>query len=519
MHQTVANSFLDSVDRHQSSTAVVTAQGSWTYDEIGRLAGAVSSYLGSIDVPRGTRIAILMPNCSEYISIYYGIHMAGCAVVALNQQEPAPVIARLLEHCGAKMIFVGKDYKDLDRLRELSGREHLRIVEVAANDGEIGADTTNIWKEIIGDAKSDYRRHVVNTRSGDLAMIIYTSGTTGKPKGVMLSQKNLFANTTSIVEYLPIDRSDRCFNVLPFYYSFGNSILQTHMTVGACLVLQNTIAFPHSVLKMMEQQRATSFYGVPTTYALLFPSHRLKAVDLSSMKYIAQAGGPMPVAQQQQLLADLPGVEIFVMYGQTEASARLTYLEPDYLIEKSGSVGKGIPGVELRVGESDNGERSANSPGEIYARGENIMMGYWNDTQTTSEVLRDGWLKTGDLGYFDSDGFLYITGRSSDMIKTGANRVSPAEIEEVISSFDEVAEVGAFGVPDEILGQAIAAAITLQEGASLEIQEVQRRCLELLTNYKVPKFIRFVTNLPKTSSGKLKRHVLAKEHKEIEQSE
>jgi acyl-CoA synthetase (AMP-forming)/AMP-acid ligase II len=227
----------------------------------------------------------------------------------------------------------------------------------------------------------------------------------------------------------------------------------------------------------------------------------------------------MPVAQQQQLLADLPGVEIFVMYGQTEASARLTYLEPDYLIEKSGSVGKGIPGVELRVGESDDGERLATSPGEIYARGENIMMGYWNDTQTTNEVIRDGWLKTGDLGYFDSDGFLYITGRSSDMIKTGANRVSPAEIEEVISSFDEVAEVGAYGVPDDILGQAIAVAIILREGSNLVTQEVQRRCLEQLTNYKVPKFIRFVSSLPKTSSGKLKRHILAKEHKEKEESE
>jgi acyl-CoA synthetase (AMP-forming)/AMP-acid ligase II len=460
-----------------------------------------------------------MPNSGEYISVYYGIHMAGCVVVALNQQEPAPVIARLLEHCGAEVLFVDQDYKDLDTLREISGAGQLHIVPVHIGDGDAPDGNTEIWQQIRVQASPDFWQNLINTRSGDLAMIIYTSGTTGKPKGVMLSQKNLFANTESILEYLPITGSDRCLNVLPFYYSFGNSILLTHMTAGASLVLQNTIAFPHAVLKAMEEHGATSFYGVPTTYALLFPSHRIKAVDLSSLKYIAQAGGPMSVTQQQQLLADLPGVEIFVMYGQTEASARLTYLDPCYLIEKSGSVGKGIPGVELRVGERPGSKHSAAAPGEIYASGENIMIGYWNDTQTTSEVVRDGWLKTGDLGYFDSDGFLFITGRSSDMIKTGANRVSPAEIEEVISAFPEVSEVGVYGVPDEILGQAIAAAIVLNKGTSLEVQEIQRRCLGLLTNYKVPKFIRFVLTLPKTSSGKLKRHVLAKEHKETVHSE
>ena len=225
----------------------------------------------------------------------------------------------------------------------------------------------------------------------------------------------------------------------------------------------------------------------------------------------------MSVAQQQQLSADLPGVDIFVMYGQTEATARLSYLEPAYLVDKAGSVGKAIPGVTLRVGSADNETHSLDSPGEVYAFGDNIMAGYWNDSVASSEVLRDGWLRTGDLGYFDDDGFLFLTGRSSDMIKTGAHRVSPAEIEDVISRFDGVVEVGVYAIEDEVLGQAVAAAIVCEAGVELDNQDLQRECLNGLSSYKIPKSIRFVESLPKTSSGKLKRHVLAKDYEEKEE--
>ena len=511
MQQSVARSFLDSVDRHRTSNALITSERDWTYDELGRLTGAVSSFLGSANLERGDRVAILLPNCPEYVAAFYGAHLAGCVVVALNIQEPAVVLARLLAHCGAKLLFVDHKLRELPKLRKLVADSGLNIIPVS--------DSSEAWSEIVSGSSPDYRRHVVDIRSTDLAAIIYTSGTTGNPKGVMLSQKNLFANTESILNYLPISWVDRCFNVLAFYYSFGNSILHTHMTAGACLILQNHVAFPHAVLKRMGEEKATSFYGVPTTFALLFGHDRLKEADLTSLRYVAQAGGPMSVAQQQQLSADLPGVDIYVMYGQTEATARLSYLEPAHLVDKAGSVGKAIPGVTLRVGSTDNEKHTADSPGEVYAFGDNIMAGYWNDSMASSEVLRDGWLRTGDLGYFDNDGFLFLTGRSSDMIKTGANRVSPAEIEDVISRFDGVAEVGVYAIDDEILGQAIAAAIVREPGVELDIQDIQRRCLNSLSSYKVPKLISFVESLPKTSSGKLKRHVLAKDYEESKESE
>ena len=519
MQQPVAHSFLDSVDRLPSSEAVVSQNGSWTYDELGRLAGSVSDYLGSTIVDRGDRIALLLPNSAEYIATFYGSHMAGCAVVALNLQEPVPVLARLLEHCDARVLFADENYRDFAKLESQIGSSDLRIVKVNFSQSSFPSATDDVWSQIRSASTLDYRRRVVDIRSSDLAAIIYTSGTTGKPKGVMLSQQNLSANTDSILEYLPIESEDRTLNVLPFYYSFGNSILHTHMTAGACLLLQNHIAFPHTVLKMMANERATGFYGVPTTFALLFGKGRIGDNDLSSLRYVAQAGGPMPVPQQQQLAEDLPGVRIFVMYGQTEATARLTYLAPDHLVDKAGSVGKAISGVELRVGRTKDAVHTADSPAEVYARGENIMMGYWNDAQATNDVIRDGWLRTGDLGYFDQEGFLYLTGRSSDLIKTGANRVSPTEVEEVVGEFPAVAEVAAYAVPDELLGQAIAVAVIRHDHSTIEAQDIQRQCLELLSHYKIPKYVRFVTSLPKTSSGKLKRHVLAREHEEINSCE
>ncbi len=506
MQLSVAQSFLDAVERHRSSTALVTQDGSWSYDDLGRLTGAVSAFIGSTSLERGERVAVLLPNSAEYAAAYFGVQLAGGVSVAMNTQEPATVIHRLIRHCDAKLLFVDAKWRDLRRLAELFGDDGPDVIRVGDEDGP--------WGEILRSCSRDFRRHVIETRSGDLASIIYTSGTTGNPKGVMLSHRNLHANTQSILQYIDISWVDRTLNVLPFYYSFGNSILMTHLTAGACIVLHNNIAFPHAVLKRITEEKVTGFYGVPTTFMLLYDPERIASTDLSTLRYVAQAGGPMSVDKQQQLMRDLPNVRIFIMYGQTEATARLTYLEPERIADKQGSVGKAIPGVEIRVGAVAGERHDADSPGEVYAHGDNIMMGYWNDATATNEVIRDGWLRTGDLGYFDNDGFLYLTGRASDMIKTGANRVSPAEIEDVVGQIAGVREVGAYAVDDEVLGQAIAVAVIASSGADLDVKAIRRHCLAEMSAYKVPKYVRFVTELPKTASGKLRRHILTAQHEE-----
>lgn len=515
MPQSVAQSFLRSVDRQLSSDAVIAPRGTWSYEELAKLAGSVASYLESLRLERGDRVGLVLQNSAEYVGIYYGAQLSGRVTVPLNFQEPATVVARLAMHCEARVLFVQRTYRDLEKLQDALKESAIEVVVVAR--APVDKDDRSTWAQIRRNRGTDAQQYVVNTRGGDLAMILYTSGTTGHPKGVMLSQRNLFANTAAILKYLDLSWIDRGFNILPFYYSFGNSVLQTHMTAGGCLVLQDNVAFPRIVLSALQEHRATGFYGVPTTFSLLFGAGNFEDYDFSSLRYVAQAGGPMSIEQTRHLQSLLPGVRIFVMYGQTEATARLTYLPPEMLDTKIGSVGKGIEGVSLRLGYKGTTRGSAEEPLDVYVRGDNIMMGYWKDPVATAAVLRDGWLRTGDLGYLDEDGFLYLAGRSSEMIKTGANRVSPQEIEEVIAGFDEVEDVAAFPVRDATLGQAIAVAIVCRPGSELSAKAVQRRCRAALSPYKVPRYLNFVETLPRTSSGKLKRLSLTREFEEKNQ--
>jgi acyl-CoA synthetase (AMP-forming)/AMP-acid ligase II len=218
----------------------------------------------------------------------------------------------------------------------------------------------------------------------------------------------------------------------------------------------------------------------------------------------------MKRSQIEQLRHGLPGVELYVMFGQTEAAARLTCLPAHMLETKLGSAGKAIPGVDLEVRSADSDTTlPRGETGEIWARGPNVMLGYWSNPEETSQVLRDGWLWTRDRGRLDEDGFLYIEGRSSDMIKTGANRVSPDEIEEVLGLLEGVEQVGVTGIPDEVLGQAVFAAIVPSSGASLSEQTVKAFCLNLLAAYKIPKRVLIVDELPRTVTGKLQRQLLA----------
>jgi len=231
---------------------------------------------------------------------------------------------------------------------------------------------------------------------------------------------------------------------------------------------------------------------------------------LSSLRYVLQAGGAMPVPVTQQVLEHLSS-HVYVMYGQTEATARLTWLPPEQLLEKLGSVGVPIAGVEIQIRHPDGSECGPEEDGELFVQGANVALGYWRNPEATAATFIDGWLKTGDLGHKDQDGYLYLKGRRSDMIKSGANRISPLEIEEVIVELPEVEEVAVVGVPDELLGQTITAFLVLKAGHELNVRAVKKHCLDNLASYKIPKQILQVDAFPKTASGKVKKHILAEQ--------
>lgn len=466
-------------------------------------ATAFAHFLKSSGISRGDRVAVILPNCIEAVVACYGCWLAEAVVVPLNAQARSRDLEPWLRHSEARCVVHAHDHTDAISACAPMGSELVRI-RVGGKDADQDAMR---WDPVM--AASSATR-AIEQSSNALAMILYTSGTTGAPKGVMLSHANLAANVDSIIQYLELTRDDSIVTVLPFYYSYGQSVLHTHLASGAFLVIEQNLVFPHLMVETVAREKVSGFSGVPSTFLLLLNRVPLTDYDLSSLRYLTQAGGAMAPAVAERLRDALPKARLFIMYGQTEATARLAWLPPDKLEEKSGAVGLPIPGVELEV-RRENGERcDALEVGEVYARGPNVMLGYWRNPDATSGVLNNGWLKTGDMGHKDADGYLFLSGRRSDMIKTGAHRVHPKDVEEVIAELAEVGEVAVLGVDDDTLGQVIKAVIVRKAGASLSEVRIKAHCRERLAAYKIPKFISFADALPKTPSGKVRRAELSK---------
>lgn len=503
-----------SVERQPHAEAVVSGQERVSYAELWRHVLAVAAFLRRHGFKPGERAALLVENSPEYVIAYYGVLAAGGVVVALNTAAKGRDLLNWLSHCDATWLFAHAQHPEWAAIARHPGP--LKLVQIG--DAEVTTSPGIRWEEILNGAGATAEAGVA-TEPGRAAAIIYTSGTTGRPKGVTLSHRNLAANVQSILGYLPIDADARVLNVLPFYYSYGNSVLHTHLAAGGCVVIENSLAYPHRVMERFASEGITGFSGVPSTYALLLSRVRLQDYDLSRLRYLTQAGGGMSPVLMRRLVDALPHVRLFIMYGQTEATARLSYLPSERLGEKLGSAGIAIPGVTIEIRDEHGQPVPAGTVGEIWATGENIMLGYWNDPEATRQVLHDGWLRTGDMASMDDEGYLFIEGRRTDMIKSGAHRIAPKEIEDVISEIDGVAEVAVVGVDDQILGQVIKAVITNRPGTTLDAFAIKAHCLDSLAAYKVPKYIEFVAELPKTASGKVQRFRLTTVPDEKKQDE
>lgn len=506
MSQSVVHALQNNSRAYHERIAVVLRGNKTTYDDLWRQAQCFSIYLKDRGLKQGDRVALLLENSPEYIAAYYGTLAAGGVVVALNMLAKARDLTNWINHCGANWVVAQRNHPEFQVLTgEGKGLSHW--ISVGEGPPREGINSVVSWNDIIA-SRPAHDHLPVGCRPEDLAAIIYTSGTTGRPKGVMLSHGNLVALVKSVLSYLELTSDDSILNVLPFYYSYGNSILHTHIWVGARLVLENSLMYPQSVLAKIGEERVTGFSGVPSTYYLLLARTSMADFDWSSVRYLTQAGGAMVPNAIGQVRSAVPTAKFIVMYGQTEATARLTYLPSERLDQKLGSVGIAIPGIELRIVDEKDRPVAQGTVGEVCARGEHIMQGYWEDPEITDKVIRGGWLHTGDLGYFDDEGYLTIVGRATDMIKTGANRISPNEIEEIVGELEEVAESAAVGIHDDLLGQVIRVVIVTKPGKKLTVRQVQAYCKRHLATYKVPREVCFTDKLPRTGSGKLRRFML-----------
>ncbi len=482
----------------------------YTYQDVWEGANAFANWLEDAGTDPGDRVVLLLPNCIQYVTCFLGILKSGRVAVPLNPGMSTTELETILEDCRPRVVILGEAShafeETIARFRDrisvpvavlsvINGSQQLAVTETAEGNGEPHRNNGVV-------------RNCLPQRLRDLAQILYTSGTTGRPKGVMLSHRNLVSNCQSIVNYLALDHRDSVLVVLPFFYSYGNSLLITHLSTGARLVLANDVVFWNRHMDLLEQQRVTGFAGVPSTFAMLLFRSNAARKKFPDLRYLTCAGGgllPSHVAKVRELF---PHSELFLMYGQTEATARLSTLMPEEIDEKLGSIGRGIPGVTLTVLDSEGRRLPSGEVGEIVARGPGIMLGYWNDPEGTRRVLRPEGLRTGDLAYADADGHLFIIGRNNDMIKTGAYRISPHEIEDVILRHDDVAEVAVVGDPDEMWGEIPVAFVVPATDHSLDIEKILETCRQSLPRYKQPRRIRVVDTLPRTASGKVRRTAL-----------
>ena len=495
-----------SAEFYPDKTALVHDKIRISYSKINTLTNNLTKWLIDQGVKSGDRIACILENSLEYIVSYYGILKTGAIAVSLNSDIKPDGLKPLLQELEPAVLIFSSKFERLIKAVDLSQFKINSLILIKPRlKWENSKIKISVWDDIVENKQTE--NHGILIKESELASIIYTSGSTGKAKGVMLSHKNIVSNTKSICTYLELTDKDKQMVVLPFFYVMGKSLLNTHFAVGGSIVINNKFAYPVTVLTQMEEESVTGFSGVPSTYAYLL--HRSPLSDyknrFKSLRYCTQAGGHMSRQIKKELKKVLPDhTEIYIMYGATEASARLTYLEPEKFEEKITSIGKSISGVNIKILDKEGLEVSCGQKGELVASGDNIMQGYWKDSDTTEKILDKHGYHTGDQGYVDKEGYFFLKGRADNLLKVGGHRINIQEVEDIIMDTDLVIETSVIGIPDDLLGNKLIALVTPKKKETSE-KMIMLQCAKKLPKYKLPSVIKKVKAIPKSASGKTDR--------------
>jgi long-chain acyl-CoA synthetase len=431
-------------------------------------------------------IGIYSTNSPFFVENYLSIVGSGNVAVFLDIRMPSADMSKLVDHHQISALLA--EPRHSKRLRKTL-RTDIPIVSHASDISPLNTQ-----------GRASRRRPLPE----ELALVIFTSGSSGDRKGVMLTHRNLVANTESILKYLNISANDRMNVILPFSYSYGLSLLNTHLRVGASLYLHNS---PHigSIISELEEYKCTGLAGVPSTFQILLKRTPFLTSKLHSLRYLTVAGGKLDEKYVKQMTSSLHHLDFYIMYGATEATARMSYLSPELVGRKPGSIGKAIDGVTLELVGEGGGSVSEGEIGEIVARGQNIMLGYLDDPGGTRQVLSDGRYSTGDLARRDEDGDLYIVDRKNSLIKSMGFRVSPLAVERVLRDHPLAESAVVFGAKDDAVGEIVMTVVQPSSGTNTEElkRELLDHCHKRLASFEVPQRIEFVESLPLTSAGKV----------------
>jgi amino acid adenylation domain-containing protein len=509
-------SFLEqSAERLPEKTAIVCGGGRLTYREVEERANRLAHSLIAEGIERWDRVAVYLDNSVEAVVSVFAILKAGAVFLVVNPTTKADKLTYILNNCRAKGLILPAR-KFMEMREGIADATHLQRVWLAgsAEGGEVPVRGRLIaLNPVLQGANGTTEPPPKKCIDIDLAALIYTSGSTGRPKGVMLTHLNIVAAATSITTYLENTPDDIIINLLPLSFDYGLYQVLMAFKMGGTIVLERSFTYPHSVIETIIREKVTGLPIVPTVSAVLLQLD-LSPYKFPDLRYITNTAAALPTHHILRLRELFPHVRIYSMYGLTECK-RVSYLPPDQIDIRPTSVGRGMPNEEVYIVDEKDQRVPPNVIGELIVRGSNVMKGYWELPEETDKKLKPGpfpgekVLYTGDLFRMDEEGYLYFFGRKDDIIKSRGEKVSPKEIEDVLYSLPGIAEASVIGVPDEVLGQAIQAVVTLREGAQLTAQDVLRHCAERLENFMVPQSVVFMAALPKTSSGKINKRVVA----------
>jgi fatty-acyl-CoA synthase len=479
-----------------------------TYRELDAEVDRVARGLLARGVARGERVGIWAPNCAEWFLTQYATARIGAVLVNINPAYRTHELEYVLRQAGVTTLVSAASFRTSDY------RSMIEQVRPAVPDlRDVVLIGEQSWQQLLADAERVGADQVA-ARAAELGFddainIQYTSGTTGFPKGATLSHHNILNNGYFVGEGMSYTEQDRICVPVPFYHCFGmvmgNLAATSH---GACVVIPAPGFDPAATLRAVEQERCTSLYGVPTMFIAELALPDFATYDLSSLRTGCMAGSPCPVEVMKRVLTEMNMAEVTIAYGMTETSPVSTQTRKDDSLERrTGTVGRVHPHVEVMVVDPETALPVPRGvPGELCTRGYSVMIGYWDEPEKTAEVLRRGWMHTGDLAVMDDDGYLNIVGRIKDMVIRGGENVYPREIEEFLYTHPDIVDAQVIGVPDERYGEELMAWVRLREGApTLTAEALRDFASGKLAHYKIPRYVHVVDEFPMTVTGKVRK--------------
>ncbi len=527
LYETIGNCFDRTANEHSDDLALVVRHQNvrWTWRQLKAQIDRLATGLLALGISPGDRVGIWGPNSFEWVLTQFATAKVGAIMVCINPAYRLFELEYALNKSGCSALITAERFKTSDYLGmiaklapEVADAEpgQLRseklpslrtVIRMGVEDGP-GMYGFPAVCEMGGDAESQRLVELeTELRPDDAINIQFTSGTTGAPKGATLSHANILNNGLIAGDAMRLTPKDRVCIPVPLYHCFGMVIgVLACVTHGAAMVFPGDAYDPITTLEAVQAERCTALHGVPTMFVMELDHPEFNEFDVSSLRTGVIAGAPCREELMKRIIKDLHMHEVLIAYGQTELSPINHMTLPDDTLEnRTQTVGRPIPHIEVKLVDKDDRVVPIGEVGEICTRGYSVMKGYWNDPEKTEEAIVDGWLHSGDLGTMDERGYVKITGRIKDMIIRGGENIYPREIEEFLYTHPKISEAQVFGVPDERWGEEVCAWIQLKDGETATAEEIKEFCKDNITHFKIPKHIRFVDEYPMTVTGKIRK--------------